>query len=186
MTALDALQLKCSAKELVEGRGCSFKAKNGIPRDEWFQAFIERIDVFETWHNLRTPNVLSRLRAAAGNEENITHYYQLLQLIVHGYHINVSSNIGNLDETFIHFDLKSRKVIAERNAKSVLSSTVGEQLEHITPCQIEIIHKVYPPVLHVLYACVYMLRIHLMYNLCSRSKYTCYPLWCITRVALDV
>ena len=81
---------------------------------------------------LRTPNVLSRLRAAAGNEENITHYYQLLQLIVHDYHINVSSNIGNLDETFIHFDLKSRKVIAERNAKSVLSSIVGEQLEHIT------------------------------------------------------
>ena len=56
----------------------------------------------------------------------------------------------------------------------------------LTPCQIEIIHKVYPPVIHVLYACVYMLRIHLMYNLCSRSKYTCYPLWCITRVALDV
>ena len=55
-----------------------------------------------------------------------------------------------------------------------------------TPCQIEIIHKVYPPVLHVLYACVYMLCIHLMYNLCSRSKYTCFPLWCITRVALDV
>ena len=39
-----------------------------------------------------------------------------------------------------------------------------------SPCQIEIIHKVYPPVILVLYACVYMLRIHLMYNLCSRSK----------------
>ena len=51
---------------------------------------------------------------------------------MHDYHINVSSNIGNLDETFIHYDLKSRKVIAERNAKSVLSSIVGEQLEHIT------------------------------------------------------
>ena len=83
---------------------------------------------------LRTPNVLSCLRAATGNEENITHYYQLLQQIVHDYHINVSSNVGNLDEMFIRFDLKSRKVIAERNAKSVyqLSSIVGEQLEHIT------------------------------------------------------
>ena len=57
---------------------------------------------------------------------------------------------------------------------------------NLPPCQIEIIHKVYPPIIHVLYACVYMLRIHLMYNLCSRSKYTCYPLWRITRVALDV
>ena len=77
---------------------------------------------------------MSRLRAAAGNEENITHYYQLLQQIVHDYHIDVCSNIGNLDETFIRFDLKSRKVIAERNAKSVyqLSSIVGDQLEHIT------------------------------------------------------
>ena len=54
---------------------------------------------------------------------------------------------------------------------------------YTTPCQSEIIHKA---VIHVLYAYVYMLRIHLMYNLCSRSKYTCYPLWCITRVALDV
>ena len=62
--------------------------------------------------------------------------------------------------------------------------TESEAQRH-APCQIEIIHKVYPPVIHVLYACVYMLRIHLMYNLCSRSKYTCYPLWCITRVALD-
>ena len=132
---LDALQLKCSAKELVEARGCSFKAKNGIPSDEWIQAFIERTSLKHGINlTLRTPNVLSRLRAAAGNEENITHYYQLLQQIVHDYHINLSSNIGNLDEMFIRFDLKSRKVIAARNAKSVyqLSSIVGEQLEHIT------------------------------------------------------
>eukprot|EP00731_Ephydatia_muelleri_P023227 Em0015g810a len=47
---------------------------------------------------------------------------------------SAKDNIGNLDETFIRFDLKSRKVIAERNAKSVyqLSSIVEEQLEHIT------------------------------------------------------
>eukprot|EP00731_Ephydatia_muelleri_P017466 Em0010g564a len=47
---------------------------------------------------------------------------------------SAKDNVGNLDEMFIRFDLKSRKVIAERNAKSVyqLSSIVGDQLEHIT------------------------------------------------------
>lgn len=75
-----------------------------------------------------------QLKAVAGNEENIRHYYQLLQQIVDDYHIDVSSNIGNLDETFIRFDVSSRKVIAERNAKAVyqLSSIVGEQLERVT------------------------------------------------------
>ena len=81
--------------------------------------------------SLRTPNVLSRLRAVAGSEENLSHYYQLLQQIVNDYHIDVSTSI---DESFVRFDLKSRKVIAERNAKSVyqLSCLTGEQLEHIT------------------------------------------------------
>ena len=80
--------------------------------------------------SLRTPNV-SRLRAVAGSEENLSHYYQLLQQIVNDHHIDVSTSIGNLDETF---DLKSRKVIAERNARTVyqLSCLTGEQLEHIT------------------------------------------------------
>ena len=58
--------------------------------------------------------------------------------------------------------------------------------KQLTPCQIEIIHKVYPPVIQVLNSCVYMLRIHLLYNLCIRSKYTCYPLRRIMRVTLDV
>ena len=66
--------------------------------------------------------------------ENLLHYYQLLQQIVNDYHIDVSTSIGNLDESFVHFDLKSRKVIAERNAKTVyqLSCLTGEQLKHIT------------------------------------------------------
>ena len=83
---------------------------------------------------LRTPNVLSRLRAAAGNEENVTHYYQLLQQIVQDYYIDVSKNVVNLDETFVCFDMNNRGVITERNAKTVfqLSSIVGKQLEHIT------------------------------------------------------
>ena len=84
--------------------------------------------------SLRTPNVLSQLRAVAGSEENLSHYYQLLQQIVNDHHIDVSTSIGNLDETFVRFDLKSRKVIAERNAKTVyqLSCLTGKQLEHIT------------------------------------------------------
>ena len=57
---------------------------------------------------LRTPNVLSRLRAAAGNEENVTHYYQLLQQIVQDYYIDVSKNVVNLDETFVCFDMNNR------------------------------------------------------------------------------
>ena len=46
----------------------------------------------------------------------------------------MSTSIGNFDETFVHFDLKSRKVIAERNAKTVyqLSCLTGEQLVHFT------------------------------------------------------
>ena len=42
---LDALQLKRSVKEIIEARGCSCKAKNGIPSDEWFQAFIKRMSL---------------------------------------------------------------------------------------------------------------------------------------------
>lgn len=77
---------------------------------------------------------MSRLRAVAGCEENLSHYNELLQQIVNDYHIDVSTSIGNLDKTFVRFDLKSRKVIAECNAKTVyqLSCLTGEQLEHIT------------------------------------------------------
>lgn len=77
--------------------------------------------------SLRTPNVLSRLRAAAGNEENISHYYQLLEQIVHDYQIDVSSNIGNLDETFIRFDLKTRKLL--QNAMQKQSTNFQALLE---------------------------------------------------------
>ena len=50
------------------------------------------------------------------------------------YNIDVLTNVCNLDETFVCFDLKNRRIITERNAKTVfqLSSIVGEQLEHIT------------------------------------------------------
>ena len=65
---------------------------------------------------LRAPNVLYRLRAAAGSEENVTQYYQLLQQIVQDFNIDVSKNVGNLDETFVRFDMKNRRVITERNA----------------------------------------------------------------------
>ena len=41
----------------------------------------------------------------------------------------MSTSIGNLDETFVCFDLKSRKVIAECMQR--LSCLTGEQLEHI-------------------------------------------------------
>ena len=66
--------------------------------------------------------------------DKVRHYYQLLQQIVQDYNIDVSTNVGNLDETFVCFDMKNRRVITERNAKTVfqLSSIVGEQLEHIT------------------------------------------------------
>ena len=86
--------------------------------------------------SLRTPNVLSRLRAVAGSEENVSHYYQLLLQIVNDHHTDASTSIGNLDETLTHFDLKSRKITAECNAKTVnqLSCLTGEQLEQITIC----------------------------------------------------
>ena len=132
---LDAFQLKRSAKDIAEASGKTFKGKQDLPSDDWFHAFINRMSVkHEINLSLRTPNVLSRLRAVAGSEENLSHYYQLLQQIVNDYHIDVSTSIGNLDESFVRFDLKSRKVIAERNAKSVyqLSCLTGEQLEHIT------------------------------------------------------
>ena len=35
-------------------------------------------------------------------------------------YIDVSTSIGNLDETFVRFDLKSSKVIAEHNTKSIM------------------------------------------------------------------
>ena len=127
--------LKKCAKDLADARGVVFKAKNGLPSDEWFDRFVHRMSVKHGINlMLRAPNVLSRLRAAAGNEENATHYYQLLQQIVQNYNIDVSTNVGNLDETFVRFDMKNRRVITERNAKTVfqLSSIVGEQLEHIT------------------------------------------------------
>ena len=83
--------------------------------------------------SLRTPNILSRLRAVAGSEVNVSHYYQLLLQIVNDHHTDASTSIGNLDETFTHFDLKSRKITAECNAKTVyqLSCLTGEQLEKI-------------------------------------------------------
>ena len=68
---------------------------------------------------LCTPNVLSRLRAAAGNEGNVTHYYQLLQQIVQDYNTDVLKNVGNLDETFVRFAMKHRRVIMECNAKTI-------------------------------------------------------------------
>ena len=84
--------------------------KQGLPSDEWFHTFINRMFVkHEIDLSLRTPNVLSRLRAGAGSKENLSHYYQLLQQRVNDYHIDVSTSI---DGTFVHFDLKSRKVIA--------------------------------------------------------------------------
>ena len=44
----------------------------------------------------------------AGDKENLSPITLLLQ-IVNVYHIDVSTSIGNLDETFVCFDLKSRK-----------------------------------------------------------------------------
>ena len=69
------------------------------------------VQAFIKWMSLKhginlthpTPNVLSHLRAAAGNEENINHYYQLLEQIVHDYHIDVSSLLFKIIYSFLVF-----------------------------------------------------------------------------------
>ena len=120
------------------------------------------------------PVVLSTIASilAGQNEKDLLALQDLLQLLMCCNHHSYSQTVLVCDQSYLQVFLSFAGLHQYRN--------------EISPCQIEIIHKVYPPVIHVLYACVYMLRIHLMYNLCSRSKYTCYPLWCITRVALDV
>ena len=117
---MDKVRLKKCAKYFADARGVAFKAKHGLPIDEWFDTFVHRMSVKHGINlTLRIPNVLSRLRAAAGNEENITYYYQLHQQILQDYSIDVSKNMGNLDETFVRFDMKHQRVITERNAKAI-------------------------------------------------------------------
>ena len=58
--SLYVFQLKHYAREIAEARGKMFKGKQGLPSDEWFHAFINRISVkHEIDLSLRTPNVLS-------------------------------------------------------------------------------------------------------------------------------
>ena len=42
---LDILHLKRAAKDLADTKGLAFKAKNGLPSDEWFHAFVKRISM---------------------------------------------------------------------------------------------------------------------------------------------
>ena len=77
---MDKVRLKKCAKDLADARGVAFKAKNGLSSDEWFNRVVHRMVVKHGINlTLRFPNVLSRLREAAGNDKNVTHYYQLLQ-----------------------------------------------------------------------------------------------------------
>ena len=111
-------QSSSSVQRFSDSEGVAFKTKNGLPRDEWFNRFIHRISVKHTCSiNLTlhaSPKILSWLRTTAGNEENATHYYQLLQQIVEDYNIDMLKNVGNFDEAFVQYDMKNRNVIAER------------------------------------------------------------------------
>ena len=64
---------------------------------------------------LRAPNVLSHLRAAVlAMKRMIPTTINCVQ----DYNIDVLTNVGNLHETFVRFDMKNRRVITERNAKT--------------------------------------------------------------------
>jgi DDE superfamily endonuclease/Tc5 transposase DNA-binding domain len=93
----------------------NFNEENEMAGKAWYYAFMKRNPML----SLRRPEALSLVRASAFNEENVTHFYELLTNICEQYKFT-SSDIYNFDEKGVGTCQKRcPKTVAKKGKKRV-------------------------------------------------------------------
>jgi len=113
-----------TAFRIVESSGRKHPFTNGIAGRAWF-------DLFRTRHpslTLRTPQPLSRARAACANEETVSDYFAKLGAICAKLNVLMKPmQIYNMDETGVSIVHKPGKVLTELGRRNVWAVTSAEK-----------------------------------------------------------
>ena len=115
-------QVKCLVEKVAEEKG-TLKESTKVS-DGWWRRFLERHPNL----SLRAGDATAHVRMNAVNDENLTHYYQLLKdcLQTNGL-LDHPEQIYNMDETGVPLDPKPPKIVARKGQKKVRHRTSGKK-----------------------------------------------------------
>ena len=115
-------QVKCLVEMVAKEKG-TLKESTKVS-DGWWRRFLE-------WHpnlSLHAGDATAHVRMNAVNDENLTHYHQLLKdcLQTNGL-LDHPEQIYNMDETGVPLDPKPPKIVARKGQKKVRYRTSGKK-----------------------------------------------------------